>query len=552
MTQSAAVDEVADRVEVVVVGAGAAGSAFTWRLAKAGRSVLCLEQGGWVSPDSAPSSTNAWERARQRTHHPNPNVRRLAWDYPIDESHTDIAPLLYNAVGGSTIHWGAHFPRLRPSDFRVRTLDGVADDWPIDYADLNPYFALNDRVMGVSGLAGDPGNPVRTQRQFAPLPLGAGAERIARAYDTLGRHWWPVDAAILTADRTEPDGRITRHACNFCGPCDLGCPRRARASTDVTYWPEALAAGARLVAEARVRRITSVANRVTGVEYLRADGRVVAQPADTVVLAGNGVGTARLLLLSADGWCPGGLANSSDLVGRRLMHHPTAMVTGVFAERVDGFRGPFACTIVSQEYYETDRSRGFVRGFQAQTIRSDGPLGTALGGYTTPIPWGFSHHADFRRQFGHTASITVTSEDLPDPNNRVLLSETLVDSSGITAPALYYRVDPNARKILDYGIERNIEVLRAAGAVDVIVHPLVRGAGFHLLGTARMGDDPGTSVVGPDCRAWDAENLLIVDGSVFPTVGAVNPTSTIQAVALRAADGLLGALLPREETVNVC
>lgn len=532
-------------VEFLVIGAGAAGAAFSWRVATAGRQILCVEQGGWVPPETSPSASPDWERARQRTHHPNPNVRRLAWDYPIDESETDIAPLLYNAVGGSTIHWGAHFPRLRPSDFRVRTQDGVGDDWPISYDDLDPYFALNDVMMGVAGLNGDPGGPHRPPRRFSPLPLGEGAERIARAYDRLGRHWWPVDAAILTADHED------RQACNMCGPCDLGCPRRARASTDVTYWPKAVAAGARLQTGSRVRRIVSTRGHVTGVEYVTENGALVHQPADTIVLAGNGVGTARLLLLSADDWCANGLANSSGLVGRRLMHHPTAMVTGVFADCVDGFRGPFAATIVSQEYYETDLSRGFVRGFQAQTIRSDGPLGTALGGYSRPVPWGAGHHADFLRQFGRTASITVTSEDLPDPDNRVTLSRSLVDSSGVPAPKLEYRVDANSRKILEFGIARNIEVLQAAGAVDVIVHPLVRGAGFHLLGTACMGTDAATSVVNADCSSWDAPNLLVVDGSVFPTVGAVNPTSTIQAVALRAADRCLGVDAPRGEALGV-
>jgi choline dehydrogenase-like flavoprotein len=296
--------------------------------------------------------------------------------------------------------------------------------------------------------------------------------------------------------------------------------------------------------------VLSEPGRVTGVEYVTEEGILFRQPAGTVVLAGNGIGTARLLLLSAAGWCPGGLANSSGLVGRRLMHHPTAMVTGVFADRVDGFRGPFATTIVSQEFCEPEFARDFVRGFQAQTIRGDGPLGTALGGYCQPVAWGRGHHADFRRQFARPASITVTAEDLPDPENRVSLSPVARDPSGIPAPSVAYRVSANSRKILDFGIERNTEVLRTAGAIDIIVHPLVRSAGFHLLGTARMGDTAGTSVVGPDCRAWDAPNLLVVDGSVFVTVGAVNPTSTIQAIALRAADQLTGRPLNREEPVD--
>ena len=225
--------------DVVVVGAGASGAAVAWKMAKAGFSVTCLEQGDWVSYEDVPSLHIDWEIARQTTHHPNPNVRRQHFDYPIDDSEAAIKPFLYNAVGGSTILWGAHFPRFRPSDFRVKTLDGVGDDWPITYDDLAPFYEENDRMMGVSGLAGDPGNPPREPRQMPPLAPGAAARRMAAAFDRLGWHWWPCDVAI----NSEPYGG--RDSCNNCGPCDLGCSRKARSSTDITYWPQALEAGAR-------------------------------------------------------------------------------------------------------------------------------------------------------------------------------------------------------------------------------------------------------------------------------------------------------------------
>lgn len=523
-----------DSVQVVVVGAGASGGALAWRLAQFGHQVVCLEQGGWVRPDTIPSLYADWELARARTHHPNPNIRRSPWDYPIDDSESDIRPLLYNAVGGSTIHWGAHFPRLRPSDFVVRSQDGVAADWPIRYDDLAQYFEINDAIMSVSGLAGDPANPPRGPRPHPPLPLGEGARKLAAAYNRLGWHWWPVDAAILSEDHGN------RLGCNNCGPCDLGCPRGARASTDVAYWPMALAEDVELRTECRVLRVTSKPGLVTGVDYIDEHGAVIHQPADHVVLAGNGVGTARLLLLSASDWCPDGLANSSDQVGRNLMHHPTGLVTGVFPEPLRGYEGPFAVSIVSQEFYETDPKRGFVRGFQAQTIRSDGPLGTALGGYLPTVPWGRDHHHQFDRQFGHTANITVTTEDFPDQENRVTLSNTLVDRHGIPAPRIHYRVEQRCKDTIAYGIERNTEVLREAGAEEILSTPLVESAGFHLLGTARMGNDPASSVVDSVGRAHDAPNLWVVDGSVFVTAGALNPTSTIQAIALRAADALAG------------
>ncbi|NKB26133.1 MAG: NAD(P)-binding protein [Rhodobacteraceae bacterium] len=521
--------------DVVIVGAGASGAAVAWRLARAGIAVTCLERGGWMNYDDAPSHTTDWELARQTTHHPNPNIRANAWDYPIDDADAAIKPMMYNAVGGSTLHWGAHFPRFRPSDFKVRTLDGVADDWPISYDDLAPYYAENDAIMGVSGIVGDPGNPPREPRQMPPLPIGRGAERMAQAFDKLGWHWWVSDAAINT--EKYGDGR---GVCNNCGPCDLGCSVRARSSTDVTYWPLALKAGARLITCARVFEVdTDATGRATGVAYFDEENRARRIRASVVVLAGNGVGTARLMLLSRGGAHPAGLGNGNDLVGRHLMHHPTGMVTGVFDEPIDGFKGPFATSILCQEFYETDAARDFVRGFQMQLVRSDAPLGTAVGVYLPRVPWGAHHHRRFLEVFGRTASLTVTTEDLPNPENRVTLSDQMIDADGLPAPKMTYRVDENARRMIRFGIQRATEAFQTAGAVETLPQDLLTGAGFHLLGTARMGSDPDTSVVNADCRVHSAPNVLVVDGSVFVTAAALNPTPTIQAIALKAADALI-------------
>ena len=130
-----------DRVDVLVIGAGASGAAFTWSLVKDGFEVLCLEQGGWTDPSQYPSTHMDYETHRQSDFNANPNVRGLPEDYPVNDSDSAIAPLMYNAVGGSTIHWSAHFPRFHPSDFRTKTLDGVADDWPITYQ-AGPFQSL--------------------------------------------------------------------------------------------------------------------------------------------------------------------------------------------------------------------------------------------------------------------------------------------------------------------------------------------------------------------------------------------------------------------------
>ena len=220
------------------------------------------------------------------------------------------------------------------------------------------------------------------------------------------------------------------------------------------------------------------------------------------------------------------------------MHHPTAMVTGTFAERLDGHIGPFACALYSQEFIETDRSRGFVRGYQMQAIRGGGPVQTALGGYMARIPWGRGHREAFAAHFLRSVSLTVTSEDLPDAENCVTLDPVLTDADGLPAPALTYRVGVNTQRMLAHGVQSASRAMREAGARSVSLNPLVGAAGLHFLGAARMGTNPRTSVTRPDCRTHDVANLSILDGSVFVTAGAVNPTSTIQANALRGADAL--------------
>ncbi len=521
-----------DIVDVLVIGAGSSGGAFTWRLSEAGFDVMCLEQGDWLRPEDYPSAQDDWELHFYTDFNLDPNFRGLPQDYPVNNDDTPITPLMVNAVGGSAVHWGAHFPRMRPSDFRVKTLDGAADDWPVTYAKLEPYFDVNDKMVGVAGLNGNPAYPPMPRRQTPPLPIGKHGETIARGFEELGWHWWPAESAINSRPY---DGRP---ACNNCGPCILGCYNRSRASADVTYWPKAIDNGAVLKTNCRVREITVGKDGLAdGVVYYDEQGRVREQKARAVVLACNGVGTPRLLLNSRSALFPNGLANSSGLVGRNLMFHPVAFVTGVFDDNLDGFKGPIACSITSYEFYETELSRGFVRGSQLQVNRSLGPVHTALGGVGgSPIPWGDRHHQAFAERMGRTISIGVLGEDLPEEHNRVELDPELTDGDGIPAPKIAYTESDNSKKLLEFGAERAAEALEAAGATSVVTNPLARIAGWHLLGTARMGTDPEKSVVDRFGACHDMRNLFIIDGSIFVTGGAVNPTSTIQALALYVAD----------------
>src|SRR5437879_3658701 len=405
-------------------------------LARAGLGVVCREPRDWVDARAYSHWQADWELHRHTDWSAEPNVRRLPQDYPVNHQASVISPLMYNAVGGSTIHWGAHLPRFRPSDFRVRSLDGVADDWPIDYATLEPYFDLNDRMMGVAGITGDPAYPPKSPRQTPPIPLDTLGLTIAGGFERLGWHWWPSDSAILTRDY---DGR---RACVNCGPCDLGCPIGAKASTDITYWPKALAAGARLVTRARVREITLGPDGLAdGAIYYDGDGRERAQKARAVVLAANGIGTPRLLLNSRSARFPDGMANRSGLVGKNLMFHPFAAVGGVFPQGLDSSVGPIGSVIFSHEFYETDPGRDFVRGFGLQIVRQSGPMHTAMGGFTMGrMPWGQTHHRVFAERFEHMINIGVMGEDLPEPINEVALDPDLSDAHGTPAPLVRSRL----------------------------------------------------------------------------------------------------------------
>lgn len=520
-----------DPVDVLIVGAGASGAAVAWSLADTRMRIVCLEQGNWMNPSEYPTNGTDWEIQQHGPFNIDPNIRRRDTDYPINNDESPINVVNFNGVGGGTVLYAAHFPRLHPSDFKVKSLDGVADDWPISYDTLDPYFNQNDRMMGVSGLAGDPMYPPK-QPPLPPIPMGLVGEKLASGYNKLGWHWWPSDSAIITRPYEGRD------KCLNLGPCMSGCSQGAKSSTDITYWPTAIRAGVELRTRCRVREITLANNGMAnGVIYYDEDGNECHQKAEVVVMACNGVGTPRILLNSKSSKFPDGLANSSGLLGKNLMFHPVAFSQGVFEERLDSHKGPQGCCILSKEFYETDLSRGFVRGYNMQITRGAGPFNTAIQGYASgQIPWGPDHHKAFQRQFDHVASVGVLCEDLPERHNTVTLDPELVDSDGIPAAKINYTLSENSKKMLKHGVDRAEQVLAAAGAVEISSTELVQSAGWHLLGTARMGADPNTSVVNPWGRSHDVKNLFIVDGSIFVTAGGLNPTSTIQALALYIAD----------------
>ena len=516
--------------DVLIIGAGASGATAAWNLAETKMRIVCLEQGGWTNPSNYPTTGRDWESRAQSDFSINPNRRQQPGDYPVNDDDSPIKIANFNGVGGGTVLYAGHYPRFHPSDFKVKSLDGVADDWPIDYGDLEPFYAENDRITGVSGLAGDPAYPAK-QSLMPPLPMGKSGQKLAEGFNQLGWHWWPSDSAIATQPYNGRD------QCINLGACIYGCAQGAKASTDITYWPEAVRAGVELRTWCRVKEINVGDDGLaSGVTYFDEDGVEQFQPAHVVIMACNGVGTPRILLNSVSKQFPDGLANSSGLVGKNLMLHPYASIQGVFEEPLDGYRGPHD-SIWSQEFYETGEERDFIRGFTYETTRGRGLVATALTGvHSGRIPWGAGHHDAYRKLHNRIAGMVAICEDLPEEHNTVTLDPSIKDAHGIPAPKMTYSISDNSQKMLDFAVARATETLRAAGATDVIIESPLASGGWHLMGTARMGKDPQKSVVNEWGRSHDVKNLFVVDGSIFVTSAGVNPTRTIQTLALYITD----------------
>ena len=534
-----------EAVDVLIIGAGPSGSVAAKHLSAAGFSVVTLEQGNWPDATKFPGRGAEFELVSQKQWHPNPNVRDLPRDYPINTNESDINPLMFAGVGGSTTLYAAHWTPFLPSDFRVRTLDGIADDWPFTYEDLLPYLEEIEREVGVSGLPGNPMYPAQAAFPTPALPIGKVGRKAAEGLDKLGWHWWPGTNAIPS---------VAYNGLNACvrrGTCMTGCPEGAKSTSDITYWPHAIKSGARLITGARVRKIeVDDKGLATGAVYIDENGRERRQAARIVIICANGIGTPRLLQLSKTDRYPDGLANSSGLVGKRLMMHPFSAVLGVFNDPLDSWQGPFGQMIDSLQFYESDEKRGFKRGAKWGAMPGGGPLGaTSFVGTkifadddkTSRVEdsWGVNLHKLVDRRFNHMMVYGIIGEDLPEESNQVILDPDMTDSDGIPAPKLLYKVSQNSHDMLRFHVARCLEAVNASGAIETQVVHQVPDTGWHLLGTCLMGNDPNKSVVNQWGQTHDIPNLYIFDGSTFPTSAGMNPTATIMSVALRQTKHLI-------------
>ncbi|GAA1610763.1 GMC family oxidoreductase [Kribbella sancticallisti] len=520
----------AETIDVVIVGAGPAGAVAAKEFTDHGYRVVCLEQGDWPDYAKARSGHADFELGARKHWNWDPNVRRGFGDYPVDDRESDITALMYAGVGGASVIYAAHWERFVPADFRTRMMDGVGDDWPYSYWDLEPYYTEIEQQFGISGFGGDTSFPAAEDPPLPPVPLNKVGRRGAEAMHELGWHWWPGTNAIATRDY----GPL--HVCGQRTACPFGCPTGAKGSVDRTHWRGLVAAGLELRAGVTVEQVLTDRGRACGVVYVDESGSHHQLRANVVILAANALGTPRILLNSADG---SGIANSTDLVGRRLMMHPFGNAIGLFDEDMESWRGPFGQYLHSLQFYETDLSRGFVRGAKWELMPAGGPLTAMLPGVWGDEPvWGPRFTSVLRERFGRAAFWGVICEDLPDPGNRVTISAD-TDARGVPGVSISYRISANSEAMMEWNLARIGEVLEVMGARETIFNSHLRGTGWHLLGTTVMGDDPAGSVVDQWGRCHDVENLFVIDGSTFPTASGVNPTATIAAAALRSIRHLI-------------
>ncbi len=504
-------------VDYCVVGVGSAGGVLLQRLAKAGFKVVGLEAGpfwdterDWVS-DEKGSHKLYWN-----------DLRITGGKDPLSLGENNSG----KGVGGGSVHWAAFAPRFHPSDFRVYTQDGVGADWPISYDELKPYYELLEREIPVAGPAyfpwGDPhGYP------YGPHPLGGVGDVLVKGCTKLGiRVCAGGPVAILSGSHGN------RPHCIYRGFCIQGCKVGAKASTLITHVPEALRFGAEVREFSMVSRISlRDKQHVNGVFYFDREGREHFQRAKAVIVSGYAIETPRLLLNSA---CPGhenGLANSSDTLGRYLMAQAGNIILGRFSDLIRMYKAPPAHAL-TEEFYETDPKRGFARGFAIQTV-APLPIAFAKQMMIAKGAWGWGMRRVLM-DYNHWATLGVLGEILPWPDNRVQLAEEK-DQFGIPVAKVTFNLRDNDKKLIEFGKKTVTNVMWAAGAEEVVQE--ARYA--HLVGAARMGSDPASSVVDKFGRTHDVPNLFVCDGSILPTQGSANPGLTIQSLAARTADYLI-------------
>jgi len=528
-------------VDFVIVGSGAAGGVIARELARANLSVVVLEQGPRLYPANFEHDELKFWFMGALT----PDAVKNPMSFRHSAAETAVAPvvrppLFYaRGVGGTTLHYTANYWRFHEVDFHERSLLGPISgtgfaDWPISYAELEPYYSKVEWDIGVSGdAAANPFEPPRTRPYpMPPVPVKSSGVLFERGARKLGWHPAPAPLAI----NSRPYGG--RPACVHCGFCHgFACEVMAKASSASTVIPQAEETGhCEVRADSYVSRLElDKRGRATGAFYLDREGREHFQRARAVVVAANGGETPRLLLNSANPQHPQGLANSSGLVGKYLMFNYTARALGVFEHELNEYKS-VQVTRILHDFYDADPKRGFYGGGGLDARIGPQPTIWAQRTATDGPGWGKAYKERLR-EFPRSMQVACHTTSLALESNSISIDPTLKDAMGIPAIRVTYRDHPDDLATARWLQERGTEILDAAGALRVTKGAITESSlGFHLLGTCRMGNDPATSVVDKFHRSHDVRNLFVCDGSSLVTSGRGQPTMTIQALAFRAGE----------------
>jgi len=527
-------------VDFLVVGAGAAGGVVAKQLSTAGFSVVVLEQGPYLREADFRHDEMANTKFHPLTNdlQLQPNTFR---ETEKERARVQPAVMYGRVVGGGTVHFTANYWRFHEIDFVERSRWGpIAGtgfaDWPITYADLEPYYTKAEEELGISGEAG--ANPFDSWRSkpypLPPLPVKSSGVLFERAARKLGWHPFPAPMAILSRPYRN------RAACVHCGFCmEFGCEVGAKSSTLAAVFPLAEQTGrCEIRPGCYVRKIeVSKSGRVTGAIYFDPQRREVFQNAKAVVLCANGAETPRLLLMSKSNFFPQGLANSSGLVGKYLMFDAGAIALGLFEHPLNEFKS-VQVTRVIHDFYNSDPRRGFYGGGGIDARFLFYPISFAMGALPPEAPrWGAEYKKLLQEYYTRTMVLLSHTTVLPLETNSISLDPEVKDAWGLPALCVTYRHHADDWKTMGFTQEREKELLEVAGARKIWTFPLeALPPSAHLMGTCRMGNNPRDSVVNHLNRAHDVPNLFLVDGSCFVTSGRQQPTATIQALAYRAAD----------------
>lgn len=536
-------------VDAIVIGAGAGGGIIAKELACSGMKTVLFERGGCATYDYHPND----ELMNQRLHiigavH-GPDRRKspyveVAKDGSIVKSRPDRLDytIIAACVGSGTVSYGAMAWRFMPQDFRLKSIYGCPEgstlaDWPISYDDLEPFYEKAEWEIGVSGdNSKNPFAPPR-KKNF-PMPafeFNKEAKVVAAAAERMGLHPFPIP---MLRNSVPYNGRAACIRNRTC--CGYACPVDAKNGTQNTVIPKAIESGnCELRTHCVVAEILMDGKRAKGVRYFDENNEEKIQTADVVVVAASACESARLLLNSRTSLFPNGIGNNFDNVGRNLQSHAYTGAWGLFDYDILELNGPGATLGISD--FNHNEKEGIIGGVLCTEFYVL-PYGFSRARPPSYPKWGREHKKFQRQNYRRMVRLHGPVQDVPTPGMRVQVEDSVRDFWGIPVTKFSGSRHPLDRKHCQFLSEKAASVLREAGAKQVWMNVggLGRAGGQHQCGTCRMGDDPKTSVVDPNCKVWGVDNLYVGDGGVLVSAGGFNPVLTIMALAYRTGAHIAG------------